>query len=347
MANAPFAAADAPNRQAAGERDQADPNRVLEQCDIDRIFGFEGGGDPPSAQTGIHAIANATVVSYERLPMLEVAFDRLVRLMTTSLRKFTSDNVEVSLDNITATRFGDYLNSIPLPTILAVFRADQLDNYGLITADSNLVYSIVDVLLGGRHGAPAMRIEGRSYTTIERALVQRMMEIVLKDMAAAFEPIAPLDFSLERLETNPRFAAITRPANVTIQAKLRIDMDGRGGRADLVLPHATLEPIRELLLQQFMGEKFGHDSIWQNHLAAELWSTAVEIDAVLEEQSVSLQHAMNFAVGQTLMLNAAPGALVELRCGGVPLLRGQAGRKGRNVAVRVEESMSGPGTPVG
>ena len=55
--------------------------------------------------------------------MLEVVFDRLVRMMTTSFRNFTSDNVEVSLDNITSIRFGDYLNSIPLPAMLAVFRA--------------------------------------------------------------------------------------------------------------------------------------------------------------------------------------------------------------------------------
>src|SRR3546814_3115162 len=76
--------------------------------------------------------------------MLEVVFDRLVRMMSTSLRNFTSDNVEVSLDNITSSRFSDYLNSIPLPAMLAVFKAEEWDNYGLITVDSSLIYSIVD-----------------------------------------------------------------------------------------------------------------------------------------------------------------------------------------------------------
>ncbi len=111
---------------------------------------------PDAGQVGVRAIINSALVSYERLPMLEIVFDRLVRLMTTSLRNFTSDNVEVSLDSITSIRFGDYLNSIPLPAILAVFRAEQLDNYGLFTVDSNLIYSIVDVLLGGRRGSSAM-----------------------------------------------------------------------------------------------------------------------------------------------------------------------------------------------
>ena len=128
--------------------------RVLNQDEIDSLLGFDVNSDQMQDKSGVRAIINSALVSYERLPMLEIVFDRLVRLMTTSLRNFTSDNVEVSLDSITSIRFGDYLNSIPLPAILAVFHAEELDNYGLFTVDSNLIYSIVDVLLGGRRGPP-------------------------------------------------------------------------------------------------------------------------------------------------------------------------------------------------
>jgi len=231
------------------------------------------------------------------------------------------------------------LNSIPLPAILAVFHAEELDNYGLFTVDSNLIYSIVDVLLGGRRGSSAMRIEGRPYTTIERTLVQRMIEVIMQDMCAAFEPLAPVNFSLDRLETNPRFAAIARPANAAILVKLRIDMEDRGGRTELLLPYATLEPIRKLLLQQFMGEKFGRDSIWESHLATELWSTKVDIEAILDEQTMPLKQVMNLEVGQTMMLSAGPDSKIELRCRGVPLLTGRMGRVGSSVAVRVDDAI--------
>jgi flagellar motor switch protein FliM len=336
-------AVEAAAEAAAGEETaaQSEPTteRILNQDEIDSLLGFDINEDQLQDKSGVRAIINSALVSYERLPMLEIVFDRLVRLMTTSLRNFTSDNVEVSLDNITSIRFGDYLNSIPLPAILAVFRAEELDNYGLFTVDSNLIYSIVDVLLGGRRGTAAMRIEGRPYTTIERTLVQRMTEVILQDMCQAFEPLAPVNFSLDRLETNPRFAAIARPANAAILVKLRIDMEDRGGRTELLLPYATLEPIRKLLLQQFMGEKFGRDSIWESHLATELWSTRVEIDAILDEQVMQLNKIMNLKVGQTVMLNASPDSKIELRCGGVPLLRGRMGRVGSSVAVRVDEAV--------
>src|ERR1051325_213823 len=313
--------------------------RVLNQEEIDSLLGFDVNSEQVQDKSGVRAIINSALVSYERLPMLEIVFDRLVRLMTTSLRNFTSDNVEVSLDSITSIRFGDYLNSIPLPAILAVFHAEELDNYGLFTVDSNLIYSIVDVLLGGRRGSSAMRIEGRPYTTIERTLVQRMIEVIMQDMRAAFEPLAPVNFSLDRLETNPRFAAIARPANAAILVKLRIDMEDRGGRTELLLPYATLEPIRKLLLQQFMGEKFGRDSIWESHLATELWSTNVEIEAILDEQTMPLSQIMNLEVGQTVMLNANPESKIELRCRGVPLLTGAMGRVGSSVAVRVDAAV--------
>ena len=319
-----------------GDPGDALSERVLNQDEIDSLLGFDLGDDDGSERSGIRAIINSALVSYERLPMLEIVFDRLVRLMTTSLRNFTSDNVEVSLDNISSIRFGDYLNSIPLPAILAVFRAEELDNYGLLTVDSNLIYSIVDVLLGGRRGTAALRIEGRPYTTIERVLVQRMVEVVLNDARQAFEPLTPVHFNLDRLETNPRFAAIARPANAAILIKLRIDMEDRGGRIELLLPYATLEPIRKMLLQQFMGEKFGRDNISEGHLATEIWTTETEVRAVLDEQQMPLSSVLNLKVGDTMMLNATPDSEVSIRAGSIPLTTGRMGRKGQHIAIRVE-----------
>ena len=317
--------------------------RVLNQDEIDSLLGFSADDGDGSERSGIRAIVNSALVSYERLPMLEVVFDRLVRMMTTSLRNFTSDNVEVTLDNITSIRFGDYLNSIPLPAILSVFRAAQWDNYGLITVDSSLIYSIVDVLLGGRRGTAAMRIEGRPYTTIERNLVERMITVVLEDLSAAFEPLSPVTFGFDRLETNPRFATIARPANAAILIKLRVDMEDRGGRLEMLMPYATLEPIRELLLQMFMGEKFGRDSIWESHLASELWLTHVEIEAVLDEQVMSLRDVMRLEPGSTMMLNCTPESSVKLCCGGVPLMSGRMGRAGNTVAIKIDKAMARKG----
>ena len=309
---------------------------VLNQAEIDSLLGTD---DLEDEMSGIQAIVDSAMVSYERLPMLEIVFDRLLRMMSTSLRNLTSDNVEVSLDSITSIRFGDYLETIPMPAMISVFKAEEWDNYGLMITDSALIYSIVDVLLGGRRGTAAMRIEGRPYTTIERNLVERMVTVILSDLSAAFDPISPVTFRFDRLETNPRFATIARPANAAVLARLRIDMEDRGGRVELLLPYATLEPVRELLLQMFMGEKFGRDSIWETHLANELWSTDVELDAVLDQIVLSLNDVMNWRPGSQILLNAVPSSPINLRCGEIPLFVGGMGQKNGNMAIKIDKKL--------
>ena len=314
--------------------------RILTQEEIDSLLGFSLADVSLNDNSGIRAIINSAMVSYERLPMLEIIFDRLVRLMTTSLRNFTSDNVEVSLDRITSVRFGDYLNSIPLPAILSVFKAEEWENFGLITINSSLIYSIIDVLLGGRRGQTAVRIEGRPYTTIETNLV----EVVLADAELAFRPLSPVKFNIDRLETNPRFAAISRPANAAILVRLRIDMEDRGGTIELLLPYATIEPIREVLLQMFMGEKFGRDPTWEGHLATEIGQAEIAVSAVLYEAPLPLRQIMKLDVGDTLMLDLKSDAPVIVRCGDVMLTEGRMGRVGDRVAVRVGKPLRKPNT---
>src|ERR1700722_17414580 len=56
--------------------------RVLNQDEIDSLLGFDSADEQDKDRSGIKAIINSAFVSYERLPMLEVVFDRLVRMMT-------------------------------------------------------------------------------------------------------------------------------------------------------------------------------------------------------------------------------------------------------------------------
>jgi flagellar motor switch protein FliM len=322
--------------------DAEGPDRVLNQDEIDSLLGFDSNAGGNVELTGVQALINSALVSYERLPMLEIVFDRLVRLATTSLRNFTSDNVEVSLDSISSVRFGDYLNSIPLPAILSVIRAEEWENYGLLTVDSSLIYSMIDVLLGGRRIGGNIRVEGRPYTTIELALARRMIEVILEDTHRAFEPVTQVNFKLERMETNPRFAAISRPANAAILIELRIEMDDRGGKIEILLPYATIEPIRAQLLQMFMGEKFGRDPIWEGHLATEIFAADVEVEAILHEVDLPLSRVLALQVGETVMFDRTPVDPVRLRCGDVELTQAIMGHIGNNVSVRVTRPLNPP-----
>jgi flagellar motor switch protein FliM len=318
-----------------GSETEANIDRLMNQEEIDTMLGFSIGDDGKGGRNGIQAIVDSGSVTYERLPMLEIIFERLVRLLSTSLRNLFSDNVEVTLEGIRSVRFGDYINSISLPAMLAVFKAEEWDNFGLVTIESALTYSVLDTMLGGKRGQAAARVDGRPFTSIEMSLLRRVIGVVLGDAEAAFRPLSPVNFRIDRIESNPRFVSISRPANAAIRVELRFDMEGRGGSLHLLLPYATIEPIRELLLESFMGEKLGRDPIWENHLATEVWQADVAVKCVLHECTMPLKRVMKLEIGDTLMFDARPDSVASLRCGEFIVSEGRIGRVDDKIAVQV------------
>lgn len=335
MAAMEAAAAEPLPEEGGGEVAAEVDESTLSQDEIDNLLGFNG--DVGSASSGIQALLDRAVQTYERLPMLEVVFDRYVRSLSTTLRNFSSENVDVNIESITSLRFEDYLNSVPLPALLAIFQAVEWENFGIITIDSSLTYSMVDVLLGGARTHRPVRVEGRPFTTIEQDIVKSLAKIMLDDMSAAFNPLTPATFRLERLETNPRFATITRPANPVILISLRVEMDERKGKAEILIPYATIDPIKDLLMQMFSGESFGADMSWESYLSNEVKSTKVSVEARLRNKIITLRELDSLTIGSTIIMNNAPNDDIDMKCKNINMMAGKLGESGGSLAIKINK----------
>jgi len=302
----------------------------FDQAGIDALFSNDGPAQ--SARVGLRAVLESEIINHERLPMLEVVCERMVRALSTSMRNLTSDSIDISLDDVTTVRFGDFMDRVTLPAMIAVIRIEEWENYGIITVDSSLIYAVVDALLGGRRGFEVM-IDGREYTTIETALVSRMLKLVIAEFCAAIKPIAQATVTLERIETNPRFAAIARPSNIGAVCTFRIDIDGRGGRFAIMLPQATLEPVHDKLVQRFMGEQMGRENIWPHHMDQQVRATEVGVSVIMGETILTLEQIKALEIGQNIPFYAQPEQPMAIQCGGLTLAQARAGQRRGNVAV--------------
>jgi flagellar motor switch protein FliM len=92
----------------------------------------------------------------------------------------------------------------------------------------------------------------------------------------------------------------------------------------------------------FMGEKFGRDPIWEGHLATEIYSADVEIEAILHEQELPLSRILAMKPGDTVLFDRAPSDPIRLRCGEVDLTEAIMGHIGNNVSVRVTRPLNPP-----
>lgn len=312
--------------------------RALDQSDIDNLFG-DAALDPSEGQQrrGFEALVTNVVAGIDRMPMLNIMIDRLAQAMTVSMRGFTGDNADVSIDRIEACRLKDFVDSVPLPAMIAILRVDPWEGYCLAALDPRLITTVMDVLLGGRRngGAP---IEGRPYTAIERAFVERLMnDVVATDLKQAFEIIGEVDFVLERLETTPSYAAVTKPSAAAITFRAEVTLENRKGYIDFLIPYSTFDPVREQLVEEFVGKKQGGDAGWRAHLTATLPYAEVELRAVVEERPISSAEVMNWQVGSRVLLERRQDESIDVFCNDLLVLRAAIAEKEGRLALRVSE----------
>ena len=131
---------------------------------------------------------------------------------------------------------------------------------------------------------------------------------------------------------------IVRPSNAAALIELRVEMEERGGKIEIAFPYGTLEPIRDLLLQMFLGEKFGRDNIWEKPpRETKVNATRIKVKAVLDRLTVPLSEVLSWKPGSQIVLNAGPDSMVDMQAGDIPIFQGRMGRKNNKVAIRIED----------
>jgi flagellar motor switch protein FliM len=317
--------------------ENSDSNQNFSQNDIDSLFAsaVKEGGDQKIK--GVELLVDKNLQSYIRLPILEIIYDRFVRINSNSLRGYTSDTVDVDIENIKSQRFGEYMNRVPIPCMLSIFKALEWDNFGMIVIDSQMIYAFVEVLFGGRKTPPTLKVEGRPFTSIENSIVKSLTEVILSDLKSAFDAVTPVNFQLDRIETNPRFAMIVRPEDVVISLHLEITMDARSGGIDIIFPYSTIEPVKKILSRSYIGEKGGKDPNWMRHFENEINKAKVKVDVVLNSMVKNLKAIAELQVGKTIILDKLADTEWDLKVNKVKVSTGRPGKINDKLAVKLSE----------
>ena len=284
---------------------------------------------------GINLLLNEAMSSHLRLPMLEVVYDRFIRVVSTSLRNYTSDNVDVEVVETHSTRFKDYMDKVD-SAMIAVFKAVEWENFGILVVSNASIYSFVDVLFGGRKAPPIdVDMTERGYTSIERNIVRGITDLILKDLSTAFDPVTSVNFQLDRLEANPKFATIARPGDVVIILKLKISMEDRAGEISVMLPYATIEPIKKLLAKSFIGEKGTKDPIWLKHMEDEIGNVTVGLKVLLDGRPSNMEEVVNMKIGNTIILDSFATDELTIQINNIVVGKGVLGKVGENIAIQL------------
>lgn len=325
----PFATA--PAGFPGGSDGLMSPVSAMDQSSIDGLLGFSTVSFDEET-SGIGRLYDQNSVPQTRNAVLESVFERMGRSLKNSLRKLASDQVEVALNSVTNTRYRNYMESIALPAILAVVRATPWSGHFLVVLSANVVYGLVEATLGGATKPGSTSIEGRAFTAIEQRVARRLIDAVITDAEEAFSSLSPVTFELDHIETVPRFISIAPPSSLAATVSVSVQIGEMIANVEIFMPLSVLEPIRDLLAHVSTTERRDTDGLWAADLRTEVMRSKAELSVVLHEERFPLSRVMDLKVGDTLLFERGTEDAVELRCHGVPIGYGRAGRSGRRVA---------------
>jgi flagellar motor switch protein FliM len=267
------------------------------------------------------------------MPVLEIVNDRFARLCTNALANTMRKRVDINPISIDMSKFGDFMRSLPVPTSISIFKMEPLRGNALLVVDSRLVFALVENFFGGAGSQP--KVEGRDFTPIEQAIVDKVVKVCLSNMEESWKPVHEVHIEVVRSEVNPQFAAIVPPSDVVIVITFEVELENAIGSLICCLPYATMEPIRSKLHASFQSERLEVDHVWINRFKERLFETPVEFLVRLGNTRITGRQLLNLEIGDIMLLDTDAEDLLEVDIEGVRKFYGVPGRVKGNKSFKI------------
>ena len=320
-------------------------NKILNQDEVDALLRGISGGDV-EVETDIDVnedgvisfdLANQDRIIRGRMPVLEIINDRFSRIATNAMTNTIRKRVDVNVVSIDMSKFGDFMRSLPVPTSINIFKIDPLRGNALMVVDTRLVFALVENLFGGAGSQP--KIEGRDFTPIEQRIIKKVINILLVNFEAAWQPVHQISVELVRSEINPQFASIVPPSDVVVVVSFEVELESSMGALTVVLPYSTIEPIRAKLNAAFQSERLEVDDAWIMRFKERLLDIPLDMKVTLGNANVTGRQLLDMGVGDILVLDTDEGGLLNAEVQGILKFQGLPGFVKGNKAFKIVEEV--------
>jgi flagellar motor switch protein FliM len=320
--------------------------KILSQDEVDALLRGISDGEVEAEKEQVddsEAIRSYDLTSQDRIirgrmPTLEIINDRFARLFRTSMSAAIRKVIDVAVTQTEMIKFGEFIRTLPVPTSLHILKMEPLRGHALLVAESRLIFNLVDCFFGGT-GKSNVKIEGRDFTAIEHRVIQKVVQLVLKDLEQSWKPVIPIDFQFTRSEINPQFATIVPPTEVVIVIHFDLELDQLIGKITLCLPYSTIEPIRSKLYARYQSDQLEMDLGWINRVKRQLSDVAVELVVELGKSRLKGRDLIQIAVGDTIILDQDITQPLLVRVEGVTKFKAFAGTSRGSHVIKIAQEV--------
>jgi flagellar motor switch protein FliM len=218
--------------------------KTLKQDEIDALFQKARSSTPDSFPTEVRAkvvpynFSSAGQISTEQLRAISMLNDLFARNLTHNLAAWLRTRFQVNLVSAEQIQFNEFLLRIPEISYVASVRLEPLGALSVLQLDLALAPPVIDLLLGGEGKEGALR----ELTDIEEAILGSVVEIICRELTAAWQPVG-LSFNFERRQMQTQVARIMSVTEKTLCLSFEIRMPHSSGLLNLAFPAVVANTI--------------------------------------------------------------------------------------------------------
>jgi flagellar motor switch protein FliM len=266
-----------------------------------------GGGDfgemaESDANIQPYDLTNQDRVIRGRMPILEIIYERFIRQFRVSLSNSLRKISTISMISTDLLKFGEFVNTLPIPSCMCIMRFNELRGPALIVFESKLAYAIIDSYFGGTD-RPFTKIEGKEFTSIELSFMRRVMDMAISDLEEAWAPVHRIDAQYSRTEINPQFVGVVPPSDVIITTTFEVEFESASGTIMVVIPYSTIEPIKQKLSSSFQADNDVVDTLWTRSMQEHVQHAEATAIVKLGETEMSIGDLVGLQVGDIIPLS--------------------------------------------
>lgn len=280
----------------------------------------------------------------DKLKLIKGIYDNYARLASSRINGILRANCEMEVITVEEQRYHEFNHSLTDNDVMTLMPLNLPDDSKappvLVYISQKLMINMIDRILGGR-GDDDTIDSSYSYTEIEIALYEKMMQYLLGVTKDAWNNYIKVGMGELTLETNPGlYQEISMEEPVAI-ILLNVKMGEIEGKITICIPGNLLSNIFGIIDKRKHVVGLYDEGIAnsQEILWGKLKKGSLEMRAELSEAKLSLYDVCNLKVGDVIDMNRGKDMDITLYVEEHPWFKGKLGAHKKNAAVRIEERL--------
>ncbi len=294
---------------------------VLSRLEADSLISSLGPGEMESEGVNPKAEGLEDINTYdfkrpnkfskEQIRTLQIIHENFARTLGNFLSAYVRTVIKIEVTSISQVSYGEFINSLPVPTFMAVLRLSPQLGSAVLQTDLKFVFPVIDLLCGGE-GQVSTNL--RELTEIEQTMMKRVYTTILDNLKYSWQDITSLESVIDSLETNPQYNQALASNETVVIITLQSQVGDNQGFINICLPFISLEPVINQLSAQHCFRNMGHKPKKENMalLCQRIEGSEVELTVNLGETVISMKDFLEIQVGDVLPLEKSLGQELDL-----------------------------------